>query len=106
MQRTQQFLKYLPLLLGYFALSVPAGLGLYWVTNNFLSTGSSLAIKQYFKMNPPSFKKVDLDALAASGMTSFMNPMWGYRSEAQMVEEAKLNYNPEQAPLIPAEYSP
>ena len=30
-QQTQQILKFLPLMIGYFALNVPAGLGIYWV---------------------------------------------------------------------------
>ena len=59
-------------------MSVPSGLGVYWVTNNLLSTGSTVAIKQYFKQNPPNFK-VDLDTLADSQMTAYLNPVWGYR---------------------------
>lgn len=39
-------------MLGYFSLSVPAGLGVYWVTNNLLSTLSTYGIKAYFKENP------------------------------------------------------
>ena len=38
MQQSQRILKYLPLMIGYFSLSVPAGLGIYWVINNILST--------------------------------------------------------------------
>jgi hypothetical protein len=34
----QQILKFLPLMIGWFALNVPAGLGVYWVVNNGLST--------------------------------------------------------------------
>jgi YidC/Oxa1 family membrane protein insertase len=51
-QKTQRILKYLPLVLGYFALSVPSGLGVYWVINNFLSTATTGGIKEYFKANP------------------------------------------------------
>jgi hypothetical protein len=36
-----QVLKYLPLMIAYFSLSVPSGLGVYWVVNNILSTVSS-----------------------------------------------------------------
>lgn len=43
--QTQRILKYLPFMVGYFSLSVPAGLGLYWITNNLISTSISLAIK-------------------------------------------------------------
>lgn len=55
-QRTQRILKYLPWMLGYFALSVPSGLGVYWVTNNFLSTATTAGIKEYFKLNPPKVR--------------------------------------------------
>ena len=107
--QTQRVLRYLPWLLGYFGLSVPAGLGIYWVTNNSLSTLSSVAIKQYFKMNPPTFKNVDLEKLASSSFsaspTAALNSVWGYRSEAQMAEEAQLNYRPAQNPLIPEDFA-
>ncbi|CAN6449265.1 unnamed protein product [Victoria cruziana] len=42
-QRTSQALtKLLPLMIGYFALSVPSGLSLYWLTNNILSTAQQV----------------------------------------------------------------
>ena len=103
-QRTQRFLKYLPLLLGYFSLSVPSGLALYWVVNNFLSTAATVSIKKYFEKNPPSFASVDLDNLANSAMASFMNPAWGYKSEQDMVDEATRNYRPDVVSLIPASF--
>ena len=37
-QQTQQILKFLPLMIGWFALNVPAGLGVYWVFNNAITT--------------------------------------------------------------------
>ncbi|XP_043805396.1 ALBINO3-like protein 1, chloroplastic isoform X2 [Manihot esculenta] len=38
MKSSQAITKILPLMIGYFALSVPSGLSLYWFTNNILST--------------------------------------------------------------------
>ncbi|KAF6157554.1 hypothetical protein GIB67_004492 [Kingdonia uniflora] len=35
---SQVLTKFLPLMIGYFSLSVPSGLSLYWFTNNILST--------------------------------------------------------------------
>jgi len=35
--QTQAILKFLPLMIGWFSLSVPSGLGLYWMTNNILT---------------------------------------------------------------------
>lgn len=58
--QTQVILKYLPFMVGYFSLSVPSGLGLYWITNNLISTAISLTIKEKFKKNPITFD-VDVD---------------------------------------------
>lgn len=52
--QTQRILKYLPFMVGYFSLSVPSGLGLYWITNNLISTSISLAIK--VRPLPPHFR--------------------------------------------------
>uniref|UniRef100_A0A2P2JAD5 Membrane insertase YidC/Oxa/ALB C-terminal domain-containing protein n=2 Tax=Rhizophora mucronata TaxID=61149 RepID=A0A2P2JAD5_RHIMU len=37
-KNSQAITKFLPLMIGYFSLSVPSGLSLYWFTNNILST--------------------------------------------------------------------
>lgn len=42
------FLKFMPLLIGWFSLNVPSGLGVYWVTNNMLSTLQTLYIRSRF----------------------------------------------------------
>eukprot|EP00210_Caulerpa_lentillifera_P006806 g6505.t1 len=42
----QTFLKFLPLLLGWFSLNVPSGLTLYWITNNILTTGQQVYLKR------------------------------------------------------------
>ena len=41
----KQVLKFLPLMIGWFSLSVPSALGLYWILNNFISTGTSVFIR-------------------------------------------------------------
>ncbi|GAB2280565.1 ALBINO3-like protein 1, chloroplastic [Dionaea muscipula] len=38
--------QFLPLIIGYFALSVPSGLSLYWLTNNILSTGQQVWLQK------------------------------------------------------------
>ena len=78
MQSSQRILKYLPLMIGYFSLSVPAGLGVYWVINNILSTVTTGGIKEYFKRNPVAAFKIDLDILANSQQSVYNNPVWGY----------------------------
>ena len=55
MQRTQTILRFLPILIGWFSLNVPAALGLYWMTNNLVTTGTTVGLKNYFKANPPQF---------------------------------------------------
>lgn len=49
-QSTQAILKFLPLMIGWFSLNVPAGLTLYWFTNNLLSTAQQAYLKA--SLNP------------------------------------------------------
>lgn len=44
--QSQAILKFLPLMIGWFSLNVPSGLGLYWLTNNVVTTASTLLIRQ------------------------------------------------------------
>merc|ERR1719389_835187 len=44
-QQSQAILKFLPLMIGWFSLSVPSGLGLYWLTNNVVTTVTTLGIR-------------------------------------------------------------
>jgi YidC/Oxa1 family membrane protein insertase len=44
--QTYKILGFLPFVLGLTALSVPAGLSIYWIVNNVLTTGTTLAIKK------------------------------------------------------------
>lgn len=52
-ERTQGILKFLPLLIGYFSLQVPAGLTIYWLTSNAFTLSQSLAVRKYYELNPP-----------------------------------------------------
>ncbi|GMH99751.1 hypothetical protein TrVE_jg3919 [Triparma verrucosa] len=47
-------LKFLPLMIGYFSLNVPAALGIYWVANNFITTAITLQIKSQFPTVAPA----------------------------------------------------
>ncbi|WOL14891.1 inner membrane protein PPF-1, chloroplastic-like [Canna indica] len=38
--------KFLPLMIGYFSLSVPSGLSIYWFTNNVLSTAQQIWLRK------------------------------------------------------------
>ncbi|KAJ4710950.1 Inner membrane ALBINO3-like protein 1, chloroplastic [Melia azedarach] len=46
MKSSQAVTKFLPLMIGYFSLSVPSGLSLYWFTNNILSTAQQVDIQK------------------------------------------------------------
>lgn len=46
------FLKFLPLMIGWFSLNVPSALCVYWVTNNIVTTATTLAIRNSLKMEP------------------------------------------------------
>ncbi|KAL2328740.1 hypothetical protein Fmac_022167 [Flemingia macrophylla] len=45
-------LKFLPLMIGYFSLSVPSGLTIYWFTNNVLSTAQQVWLRKYGGAKP------------------------------------------------------
>lgn len=64
LERTQGALKFLPLLIGFFSLQVPAGLTIYWFTSNLYSLTQALAVRQYYAINPPKIELPDYwDAL-------------------------------------------
>jgi YidC/Oxa1 family membrane protein insertase len=96
----QRVLKYLPLLLAYFSLSVPAGLGLYWITNNVLSTVGTVSIKEYYKRNQKALD-FDIDKMITS---PFYLPAWGYTSQEQVLADARLNEKPLRTPKIPESF--
>lgn len=103
-QQSQRILKYLPLLLGYFSLSVPAGLGVYWITNNVMSTVTTLGIKTYLKSNPQAAPEIDIEKLANSQNSALYNPAWGYSTREQMFDEAKINMKPTLTKRIPESF--
>lgn len=56
---SQVLLKLLPLMVGYFALSVPSGLSLYWFTNNILSTAQQIWLQRLGGAKNPLKQFVD-----------------------------------------------
>ena len=55
-QSTAIVLRFLPFMLGWFAMNAPAGLGLYWVFNNILTTTSTVTIKKILEKPPEEIK--------------------------------------------------
>ncbi|KAL7261246.1 hypothetical protein ACSBR1_006815 [Camellia fascicularis] len=46
LKSSQAITKFLPLMIGYFSLSVPSGLSLYWFTNNILSMAQQVFLQK------------------------------------------------------------
>lgn len=44
-ETTKTILKILPLMVGFFSLSLPAGMGLYWLSNNIFTTSITYYLK-------------------------------------------------------------
>jgi YidC/Oxa1 family membrane protein insertase len=51
-QQSNAILKVLPIMIGWFSLNVPAALTIYWVTNNIITTVTSVIIRQSLKTEP------------------------------------------------------
>lgn len=47
-QQTQNILKFIPLMIGWFSLNVPSGLTLYWFTNNIITTAQQVYLRKQF----------------------------------------------------------
>jgi YidC/Oxa1 family membrane protein insertase len=71
MEKSQSFLKFLPLLIGFFSLQVPAALTIYWFTSNLFTLSQSLAVKAYFAANPPQIELPEYWDTALGGDTDF-----------------------------------
>lgn len=67
LERTQKIFKFLPLMLGFFSLQVPAGLTIYWFTSNIFTLTQSLAVRAYFAANPPKIELPDYWDTALGG---------------------------------------
>lgn len=70
-------LKILPLMIGWFALNAPSGLGLYWVFNNIMTTGTTVAIKKVLEGQNPELDPDVEDQLAALGQRREVVPWSG-----------------------------
>lgn len=94
-ESTQLVFKFLPLMLGFFSLQVPAGLTIYWVTTNIFTLTQSLAVRAYFAANPPDIKLPDYwDTLSSDKNIEDMTP-----EEKRMAVQAGLSVGPTMADL-------
>jgi len=90
---SQAIIKYLPILFGFFALNVPSGLGVYWVTNTLFSTAATLIIKNQVNaemaaagLSVPA-PAAPVEKPAASSFSSMVDVAGGV-GDAEIVQEA------------------
>lgn len=65
-QQDNPVLKVLPLMIGWFSLNVPSALCLYWMTNNIVTTASSLFIRNTMKVEPVAASAAAVSTTATS----------------------------------------
>jgi len=94
MEKSQGILKYLPLLIGYFSLQVPAGLTIYWLISNTFTVAQSVVVKAYYQKYPPKIELPDYwDALDSD--KSSMSP-----EERRKAAEAGMNAGPKFSDMV------
>jgi YidC/Oxa1 family membrane protein insertase len=104
---TKRVLKFLPLMIGFFSLQVPAGLTIYWFTSNLFTVSQSLIIRGYYAANPPKIELPDYwDALdkgdqmtADEKREAAMAGLSTGPSFNQLLDEAKFHYIVKREPL-------
>lgn len=108
LESSQRILKFLPLLIGFFSIQVPAGLTIYWFTSNLFTVSQSLIIRKYYELNPPKIELPDYwDALGSD--EEFMSPE-DKRKAAQaglatgpsfedMIDEARFHFIVDRSPI-------
>jgi YidC/Oxa1 family membrane protein insertase len=66
-QQSNLILKFLPFMIGWFSLSVPAALSLYWVVNNIVTTATSVFVRNTMNIEPAKTSVSGSAAAAAMG---------------------------------------
>lgn len=92
-QQTAKILKFMPLLIGWFSLNVPSGLGVYWVTNNLLSTAQTVYIRsQLPELAKAAITPVPSETVASSDVlpsSSTLDEADGFRSNGAPTKTTK-----------------
>jgi len=108
MEKSSLALKFLPLLIGYFSLQVPAGLTIYWLMSNLSTLAQSAAVKAYYAANPPNIELPDywdaledLDSLSPEEQRKAAEAGINTGPDYQlMIDEAKYHYKIERNSAI------
>ena len=97
-ENAQRIIKFLPLLIGFFSLQVPAGLTVYWFTSNNFTLLQSLGVRAYYNANPP---KIELpDYWDAIDDLDTMTP-----EEKRKAAEAGLSVGPKFSDMVEGTFS-
>eukprot|EP00804_Cyclotella_cryptica_P028735 CCRYP_008249-RA/>CCRYP_008249-RA protein AED:0.04 eAED:0.04 QI:150/1/1/1/1/1/3/461/432 len=107
MKTTKTVLKFLPLMIGFFSLQVPAGLTIYWFTSNLFTVSQSLIIRGYYAANPPEIKLPDYwgaldkgeEMSAEEKRAAAMAGLSTGPSFDELLDEAKFHYIVKRNPL-------
>ncbi|GJP55331.1 hypothetical protein CLOM_g14302, partial [Closterium sp. NIES-68] len=67
-QQSQAILKFLPLMIGWFSLTVPSGLSLYWFVNNVLSTAQTVYLRKMGGATAPVLNTMGADGVIDVGL--------------------------------------
>lgn len=73
-QEQPAVLKFLPLLIGWFSLNVPAALGIYWIANNIITTALTLQIRSSVANEAPVAAGAGASAAALDVTPSAFTP--------------------------------
>lgn len=85
--------KFLPLMIGYFALSVPSGLSIYWFTNNLLSTAQQVWLRKLGGAKPAVSEDGGEIISAGRAKRSFSQPAQSGERFKQLKEEERKRLN-------------
>ncbi|EEF31010.1 inner membrane protein PPF-1, chloroplastic [Ricinus communis] len=81
--------KFLPLMIGYFSLSVPSGLSIYWFVNNVLSTAQQVWLRKLGGAKPVVDQNASGIITAGRAKRSASQPQRGGDRFRQLKEEEK-----------------
>lgn len=88
-KNTLLIFKFLPLMIGYFSLSVPSGLTIYWFTNNVLSTAQQIWLRKLGGAKPAVNEDAGGIITAGRAKRSFSKPEKDGERFTQLKEEEK-----------------
>ncbi|KAK4254963.1 hypothetical protein QN277_008031 [Acacia crassicarpa] len=85
--------KFLPLMIGYFSLSVPSGLSIYWFTNNVLSTAQQVWLRKLGGAKPVVNENASGIITAGRAKRSVSQPERAGERFKQLKEKEKKKLN-------------